>query len=62
MVVIGAPNHFAVSLQLQSALVGQGERTLREAWTVCVCVPAGLAIIIVHDQVAVILHAQARCT
>lgn len=57
-VVVGGPNRFAVYVQPQQALVGQGKRTGRAALPVRVGVPPGLALVVVHDQVAVFLHAQ----
>lgn len=58
IVDVGVPNLVAIYLQHQFALVVQGKRTRLAVASVRVCVPCGFAVVVVHDQVAVFLHAQ----
>lgn len=58
IICVGVPKHFAILLQHQFALVGQGKRTCLAAASMRVCVPSGFVFVVVHDQVAVFLHAQ----
>lgn len=58
VVDVGVPSLVAIYLQHQFALVVQGKRTRRAAASVRVRVPSGFAVVVVHDQVAVFLHAQ----
>lgn len=55
---VGGPSGSAVYLHPQQALVGQGKRTGVVDIPVRVGVPLGFVVFIVHDQVAVFLHAQ----
>lgn len=62
VVLGGVPKHVVILLQHQFALVGQSKGTVAVVACVGVGVPAGLVVALVHDQVAVPLHAQAGRT
>lgn len=59
IVLIRIPYITGIFAQHQFAIVGQGETTL-VAFVNRICVPSGLVTLVVHDQVTVMLHAQAN--
>lgn len=61
MVEAGVPNLLTVLLQAQLPFISQEEIAGVAAAFGSVGVPAGLVVLVVHDQVAVSLHAQTGC-